>query len=65
MAYILKRFARICYPCSDDIASIKNLLVSMKTQELYIRVLWICEKGECSKQVEHVADTYTARVKMN
>ena len=37
----------------------------MKTQELYIRVLWICEKEECSKQVEHVADNGTARVKMN
>ena len=65
MACILKTFDRICFPCSDDIASIKNLLVSMKTQELHIRVLWTCEKGECSKQVEHVADTYTARVKMN
>ena len=65
MPYLLKSFARICYPCSDDIASIKNLLVSMKTQELYIRVLCTCEKEECSKQVEHVADNCTARVKMN
>ena len=65
MTYLLKRFARICYPSSDDIASIKNLLVSMKTKELYIRVLWICEKGECSKQVGHVANTFTARVNLN
>ena len=65
MACLLKIFARICYLCSDDIASIKNLLVSMKTQELYIRLLWTCEKEEYSKQVEHVANNCTARVKMN
>ena len=65
MAYLLKSFARICYPCSDDVASFKNILVSMKTQELYIRVLWICEKGEWSKQVENVANTCTARVNLN
>ena len=65
MTYLLKRFAIFFYPCSDDIASIKNLLVSMKTQELYIRVLWICEKGEHSKQVEHVANTCTTIINLN